>query len=267
MPEPLQVGDPGELGPFRLESRLHESPAGIVYLGTDRQGRSVEVALLTSAAAGDAAARDRFRAAVSAELPRPMGRPAAPPVPSPGEPSPVLAAYTEGAAPWVATAYEDGRSGAERFLEPVMLRRGWGMRRRRGPQFQPYWLSQQAGLRTPALGAPGGSDARAVSDSRGLAMAVVSLAALLVLLAVLVGVLFACEPTDPSNRPPIQVPTQQPTLPPTPPPGSGRPTQRPSATVSPQPAPSGPQDTINPAGTARPVDKALGAARRGEGTR
>ena len=46
MPKPLQFGDPGELGPFRLESRLHESAAGIVYLGVDPQGRPVEVALL-----------------------------------------------------------------------------------------------------------------------------------------------------------------------------------------------------------------------------
>jgi hypothetical protein len=92
MPKPLQFGDPAELGPFRLESRLHESAAGIVYLGADPQGRPVEVALLTTAAAGDAAARDRFRTAVAAEAPRVSAFPRNPPAPTPGDPSPVVAA-------------------------------------------------------------------------------------------------------------------------------------------------------------------------------
>src|SRR5690349_254800 len=122
MPKPLKAGDPGELGPFRLESRLHESPAGIVYLGLDPHGRRVTVALLTTAAAGDAAARDRFRAAVEAETPPPDPVPRTPSAPGPEEPAPVIAALAEGAAPWVATTYETGRPGAERFLEPVLLK-------------------------------------------------------------------------------------------------------------------------------------------------
>src|SRR3954465_9481729 len=92
MPKPLQAGDPGELGPFRLEARLHESAAGIVYLGSDPRGRRVEVALLTTAAAGDAAARDRFRAAVAAEAPRVSAFPRTPPVGGPDQPAPVVAA-------------------------------------------------------------------------------------------------------------------------------------------------------------------------------
>lgn len=255
MSMPLQPEDPGELGPFRLESRLHESPAGIVYLGTDPQRRSVEIALLTSAAAGDAAARDRFRAAVLAEIPGPGAR--MPPVLAEGEPSPVLAAYTEGAAPWVATAHERGRSGADRFLDPVMLKRGWGMRRRRGPQFQPYWM-QQGGL-TPALGAPGGPGAeQATGEGRGLAMAVASLAALLMMLIVLLVVLFACGPSDPARRPPIEIPTEQPL----PPPPLGSPSASPSRSARPQPAPSGTYDTTNPAGSAKPADKAAATGGR-----
>ncbi len=239
MPKPLQLGDPGELGPFRLDSRLAESPAGIVYLGSDPSGRPVEVALLTTSAAGDAAARDRFRAAVSAETARP----------GPGEGSPVLASLTEGAAPWVATAYEEGRSGAERFLEPVLLKRGWGgvRHRRGGPQFQPYWLS---GPRGPALQPvePAGAPEPA-GDTRGLATAVISLAALLALLALLVVLLFSCEPKDP--KPPQPTPPPVPTQPavPLPPPSpSVRPTPSKSGSPAPHPTDSGGQGTENPAG-------------------
>src|SRR3954470_415434 len=189
MPKPLQFGDPGELGPFRLESRLHESAAGIVYLGVDPQGRTVEVALLTTAAAGDAAARDRFRAAVSAEAPRVSAFPRTPPVPGPGDPAPVVAALSGGDAPWVPTVHEDGHPGAERFLRPVLLERGWGLggRRRGGPNFQQYWVS---GPKGPALREPeapaGPVGPAAVGDSKGLAAAAASLAALLALLALLV---------------------------------------------------------------------------------
>src|SRR3954452_6021924 len=103
MPKPLQPADPTEIGPFRLDSRLHESPEGIVYLGADPHGMRVEVALLTRAAAGDAAARDRVRAAIAAETPH-GAAPGTPPVTERGEPSPVVAAQAEGEAPWVATA-------------------------------------------------------------------------------------------------------------------------------------------------------------------
>jgi hypothetical protein len=245
MSKPLQFGDPGELGRFRLESRLHESAAGIVYLASDPDGRLVEVALLTTAAAGDAAARDRFRAAVAAEAPRRTVRSAAP-----EGVSPVVAAVTEGGAPWVATEHVTGRSGAERFLKPVLMNRGWGMgtRRRGGPQFQPYW---QSGPRAPALRAaeapvtplpPG-----AMTDTKGLAAAVLSLAALLVLLAFLVLLLFSCEPSDPVPQP-TDLPTYGPSTDvPQPAPTTPRPTPRPSGTITPRPRPTD-GDTVNPAG-------------------
>src|SRR5690606_37654127 len=69
-------------------------------------------------------------------------------------PAPVVAAQPDGSTPWVATAYEADRPGAERFLEPGMFRgpgRSWWGGRRRGPQFQPYWL----GSGEPALERPG----------------------------------------------------------------------------------------------------------------
>ncbi len=248
MPKPLRPGDPGEIGPFHIESRLHESPAGIVYLGADAAGRRVSVALLTTAAAGDAAARDRFRAAIAAETPPPDPVPHAPPVPGPGEPAPILAALPEGDAPWVATGYEEGRAGAERFLEPVLLRHGWGFRGRRGPQFQPYWASRPSG---PALrtARPAGEGRAALGDSRGLAAAVLSLVALLALLVLLVALLFSCEPDQPVP-PPTDTPTVSPFTPePTPSSGSPLPTPSPgrsSPTVRPSPTGGG-RFTGNPA--------------------
>lgn len=253
MPKPLQPGDPGELGPFHIESRLQASAAGIVYLATDAAGRPVSVALLTTAAAGDAAARDRFRAAIAAETPPPDPVPRMPPMPGPGEPSPIVAALPENDAPWVATAYEEGRAGAERFLEPVLLWRGWGLRARRGPQFQPYWASGPSG---PALrtAEPDGA-APAAADSRGLAAATLSLAALLALLTLLLIILFSCEPDDPNvPPPPIDTPTSVPATPqPSPSMGTPRPTPSPgrsSPTVRPSPTGGG-QDTGNPAGSGR----------------
>jgi hypothetical protein len=71
---------------------LSQTPAGITYLGTDPAGRQVCVAVMTRGAAEDAAARDRFRAAI-------IGA-------DPGHPVPVLAAEPDGPAPWVATAYD-----------------------------------------------------------------------------------------------------------------------------------------------------------------
>lgn len=254
MPKPLQFGDPGELGPFRLEGRLHESAAGIVYLGADSQGRPVEVALLTTAAAGDPAARDRFRAAVSAEAPQ-VG--ASPVAGSPGDPAPVVAALHDSGAPWVATAHEEGRSGAERFLKPVLLERGWGPGRRRlgGPSFQQYWVSGPKGPAVHVSG-PEPAAAGAGGDSKGLAAAAVSLAALLLLLALLVLLLFSCEPRVPGPPRPTDLPTTAPvppppieSPPPSPQPSPSSPSPSPShkGSRTPRPTPTGGNDTMNPA--------------------
>jgi hypothetical protein len=241
MPKPLHFGDPGELGPFRLEARLHESAAGIVYLGSDPQGRRVEVALLTTAAA--------------AEAPRVSAFPRTPPVGGPDEPAPVVAALHDSGTPWVATAHEEGRPGAERFLRPVLLDRGWGMGRRHrgGPSFQQYWVS---GPRGPAVYVPEPppTPAPALRDSKGLAAAAVSLAALLLLLALLVVLLFSCEPKDPGPPQPTDVPTTVPLVPPPPiePTPSSSPSPSPSrtGTRTPRPTQTGGQDTVNPAGRA-----------------
>jgi hypothetical protein len=250
MPKPLQAGDPQELGPFRLRSRLHESVAGIVYQGADPHGRPVSVALLTKAAAGDAAARDRFRAAIARETPPVDPVPRVLPEPGPGEPAPVLAALTEGGAPWVATLHQEGRPGAERFLQPVLPQRGWTGRVRRGPQFQAHWA---AGPTAPAVrveGPPVPAPVAVLGDSKGLAAAVLSLVALLALLALMLLLLFSCEPTQPTPPFPTETPTAT-SGSPEPSTTSSRSSPSPgrSSPRTPQPTPSGRrQVTENPAG-------------------
>jgi hypothetical protein len=257
MTKPLQAGDPAELGPFRLESRLHESAAGIVYLGADPQGRPVEVALLTTAAAGDPAARDRFRAAVEAEAPRVTSVPRTPPADGPAGPAPVVAALAGSGAPWVATTHSEGRPGAERFLRPVLLERGWGLGRhgRGGPSFQQYWLSGPKGPALQPPPAPPGAPP-AQSDTKGLAAAVLSLAALLLLLGLLVLLLYSCEPSPQPPRP-TDVPTTVPVPPPpplepsTPAPPRPSPSHRKSGT--PRPSQTGGDGTVNPAAHGAPI--------------
>lgn len=257
MSRPLPPGDPVQLGPFRLSARLSESAAGIVYLGVDSEGRRASVAVLTRGAAEDAAARDRFRAAINAAVP--SGRAGVPPgAPSggpgdagsgsgPGGPAPVVAAQPDGPAPWVATAYEPDRPGAERFLEPVAFRgagRGWWGGRRRGPQFQPYWEgSGEPALERPEAapgvvpGRPGESPGERPPE-RSLVAVVLGLAGVLLVLSLLMGVLFACQPeaTEPPPPPPEPTPTfERPTR--TPSPRSSSPAPRPTS-GSPTPSPS-----------------------------
>ncbi|GAA2592610.1 hypothetical protein SMC26_44070 [Actinomadura fulvescens] len=247
MSRPLPPGDPVQLGPYRLSARLSETAAGIVFLGEDHEGRRASVAVLTRGAAGDAAARDRFRAAITAALPGP-GRP---PEFGPEGPEPVMAAQPDGPAPWVAVRYDADRPdrvGAERFLDSVMLegafRSRWGGGRRRGPQFQPYWLGSGA----PALERPPGPPpAVAVPverTERGLVSAILTLAAVLVVLALLMLVLFACQPTVKDLPPPPPEPTLQ-TPTPSPPPTTEAPSPSPSPT-RPTPSPGESDDGGGP---------------------
>lgn len=239
MSRPLPPGDPDHLGPFHLSARLSESPAGIVYMAEDRDGGRASVAVLNRGAAADAAARDRFRAAINAALPGPGN----PPDFRPEGPSPVVAAQPEGPAPWVAVRYDvdrPDRQGAERFLDSVLLegtfRGRWG--RLRGPQFQPYWL----GADGPALErppAPFVPQAPPERREKGLVAAILTLAAVLAVVGLLMLVLFACQPTvkDPPRPPPeptpaTSVPTPSPTT------GTQRPTPSPGPST-PVPSPSG----------------------------
>jgi hypothetical protein len=237
MTRSLPIEDPPQLGPFRLTGRLDETPAGIVYQGIDPHGRQICLAVLNRGAASDAAARDRFRAAILAE---PLDRR------PPDDAAAIVGAEPESRTPWVATLYEPGAPGAERFLRPVLLQgvrggRGRASRgrdrqdgHRRVPFFQPHWL----GSREPAF-RPHRGPLRDLARDRGIAATILMVAALLVLLAVLMLLLFACRPTTQTQQAP------SPTLPT---PTQVSPSQ--SATPSPTPSSSGPSPSTS--GSVRP---------------
>jgi hypothetical protein len=241
--------DPSRLGPFQLSGRLTETPAGIVYTGVDPHGRQISLAVLNQGAADDAAARDRFRAAILAE---PLY------TDPPAGTTPIVGAEPEGPTPWVATLHEPGARGAERFLASVVLdgpphqsqqphepqqpQQSDASRpatRRRGPLFQPHWL----GSRDPALSPP--RPRRNPDRDRGVVATIMTVAALLVLVAVLLLLLFAClatpaTPPQPSPSPVSPSPTRStPSPSPTQTPVSPSPTRTRSGSPSPSDSDSG----------------------------
>ncbi|MGW5263747.1 hypothetical protein ACWEQG_22485 [Microbispora sp. NPDC004025] len=246
MVTPLQYGDPPHVGPFALQARLRTAPAGLVYLGQAPDGRVVSVAVLSSGAALDAAARDRFVTAIrdaqsnairetqsdairgtqgragvrawgASLVDRVRGR-VAPDTP------PVLA-MQDGPAPWVAVPYVANGPGAERFLDPVPVS-GTLTGRRHGPDFVHYWL----GDRTPALPAPPAPPPPPVATRRSVVLASTLLATLvLALLLVVSMLLFRGEDEQEPSRP---LPNTQ--FVPTPPPEPASPEPQ-----QPTPGPSG----------------------------
>jgi len=227
MSRSLPTQDPSRLGPFQLSGRLAESPAGIVYVGVDPDGRQISLAVLNQGAAGDAAARDRFRAAILAEplyTDPPAGTAA------------IVGAEPEGPTPWVATLHQPGSRGAERFLAQVLLDPPpRPATRRRGPLFQPHWL----GSRDPALSPPGSR--RDPARDSGMIATILTVAALLVLVALLLLLLFACQPTTPVS------PAPSPT------PASPTPTQS-TPSPSPTPTPLSPSPTRTRSGSPSPTE-------------
>ncbi|GAA4911956.1 hypothetical protein [Streptomonospora salina] len=135
----LHEADPRQLGPFRLTERVAATPEGVVYGARDSRGRRVSIAMLSSGAAADPAARDRFAAAVGRG--RGLDRP----------PAVVASSLSSPAASWVAVRHAGGR-GAEAYLEPVAA---GGDEAERGtaaaaPSYAPYWAESGA---TPAAAA------------------------------------------------------------------------------------------------------------------
>ncbi|MEV6178283.1 protein kinase [Streptomyces sp. NPDC052015] len=90
----LRPGDPQTVGQYRLLGRLGSGGMGRVYLGRSAQGRTVAVKLVHGELAVDPEFRQRFRREVEAAR-RVVGEWTAA----------VVAADTEAAVPWVATAY------------------------------------------------------------------------------------------------------------------------------------------------------------------
>lgn len=108
MTRPLQPGDPRTFGPFTVDARLADSPSGVVFLGSDGDGRRAAIAALVGPASADPAMQDRFRD---------VANPGA--LYDGGEGVQVLAADLDATQPWVATAYDGIRPSAERVFEQL----------------------------------------------------------------------------------------------------------------------------------------------------
>ncbi|MCG5214781.1 hypothetical protein [Streptosporangium sp. KLBMP 9127] len=241
---PLQHGDPPQLGPFVMQARLRAGPAGLVYLAQAPDGRAVSIALLTKGAAFDAAARQRFVAAIRDSAPERgvrgwvSRRTARGRTPLPDSMPPVVA-MDVGPAPWVATPYAHGRPGAERFLEPVLVS-GTLIGERHGPDFVPFWV----GDRIPALPAPPLPKPPPTETKRAVVVAGAVLALMLSLLTVVALLVFGRS--EDLRQPPrplpatVFVPTPPP-IPMTPVPQDPTPTPSPGETGPGTPAPDGDQ--------------------------
>ncbi|WP_223167932.1 hypothetical protein [Nonomuraea sp. SYSU D8015] len=231
---PLQYGDPPRLGPFVVQARLHQVPAGFVYLGQAPDGRAVSLAVLTRGAAFDAAARERFITAIKESggersgMRGWLGRSRQRGAVLDGTPE-VLDSHF-GHAPWVAVPYVPGRPGAEKFLEPVMVG-GTFIGEAHGPDFVPYWLTDRA----PALPGPTRRRRPLTETRKRVLMAALALALLLLLVtAILWLLLFGRSDSEPQPR---QLPPT--VFVPTPPPTPATPAPQPSPSESPSPTDSG----------------------------
>ncbi|WP_105972356.1 serine/threonine-protein kinase [Streptomyces geranii] len=97
--QPLDVGEPTVIGPYRLLGRLGSGGMGRVYLGRSAGGRTVAVKIVHPHFALDEEFRARFRREVEAA--RRVGG---------AWTAPVLDADPDAPVPWVATAYAAGPS-------------------------------------------------------------------------------------------------------------------------------------------------------------
>jgi predicted Ser/Thr protein kinase len=103
---PLGENDPQQIGPYRIQGLLGRGGMGAVYLGFSPDNKAVAVKVPASTLARDAQFRARFRREVDAAR-RVRGRSVAA----------VLDADAEGARPWMATEYVEGKSLAEAVAE------------------------------------------------------------------------------------------------------------------------------------------------------
>ncbi|MET8024715.1 protein kinase domain-containing protein [Streptomyces avermitilis] len=97
--QPLEVGEPTVVGPYRLLGRLGSGGMGRVYLGRSTGGRTVAVKIVHPHFALDEEFRARFRREVEAA--RRVGG---------AWTAPVLDADPEASVPWVVTGYAAGPS-------------------------------------------------------------------------------------------------------------------------------------------------------------
>ncbi|MFB8086288.1 PQQ-binding-like beta-propeller repeat protein [Streptomyces sp. NPDC055992] len=102
----LRAGDPAEIGGYPLEARLGSGGMGTVFLARTSSGRPVAVKLIHQHFAGDSEFRIRFRQEVAAAR-RVSGAFTAA----------VVDAAPEAEQPWMATAYIEGPTLAQRIAD------------------------------------------------------------------------------------------------------------------------------------------------------
>jgi serine/threonine protein kinase len=104
--EPLEPGDPVQVGVYRLLGRLGAGGMGQVFLGVSRGGRKVAVKILRAELVTDAAFRGRFAREVAAAR-----------TVNGFYTAPVIDADPEATPPWMVTAYVEGPSLAAAVAE------------------------------------------------------------------------------------------------------------------------------------------------------
>ncbi len=235
---PPAPDDPAQLGPFLLRGRWSSSEAGTAYQGLAPDGRAVTVVALGPGPSRDAAARDRFAAAVAG-----LAR---------AGPGTLLTADPDGPWPWAALPAAPGQPAdagpVGHLLSAVTPAVAVGAVAR-GPAFAPHWTGERR-LPPPPPPAPGPvTAAPARTDRRALVIVLaVLLALLLVLVLALVWQRTGDEPADPFATP-APGSTAPPTSgPPTSgPPTSGPPTSGQPTATPPTPAPPTAEPPTSPA--------------------
>jgi hypothetical protein len=259
---PLLPDDPPRVGDFWLDARIGAAESGVAYtahadanadLGSDGDGRTAMVIVLSEGAAADAAARDRLAGVVNdmhidTVLARgghgqDFGRMGRKYVADEGDP---VAADGALLAPWVALAYDGTAAAADeaaRVLDEVQLATLEPQGAPAGPDYQHYWQERvKPGLvRLWPLPWPGRYDRAGWRTILVSWLLMLLLAALAVLIAILI---FRNQPpqtpptpTGGSGSPPPQSQSGSP------PPQSGSPSasQSGSESGSPSGSPSGSQ--------------------------
>ena len=225
-PAPPAPDDPLQLGPFVLRGRWSHDETGTVYQALAPDGLPVGLLALGPGPSRDAAARDRFAAAVSTGATSGPGR--------------VLAADTGGPWPWVALPAGHGQppdhDTVSRLLGAVTPSVHLGAVPR-GPSFSPHWVGQPRMAPASASAAAAPIPPVAPPPGRRALWTLLAVAGglLVVLLVALAALTRSDDPPDPFARP--ATPTPSPSAPAQPSPSA--PTQ-PSPSAPTQPSPSAP---------------------------
>lgn len=215
---PLRQDDPAKVSTFWLDSRLAETPAGVVYGAHEDDGDPVMLVLLSEGAAADHAARARFAGEVNAmhidtvvarggqgQDEGPMGVRFRAEVRAEDDHPPLPGLVPP--APWVALAF-DGTvvavAEAVRVLRAVDLVTSPPLGDPAGPDYRLHWIDERSpgAARTWALAWPGRHDRAGWITILVSWLLMILLAALALLLAILV------FQNAPMVSPPPPVPTR-----------------------------------------------------------